>query len=53
MRIVLGWVVAVGVPAAVLDYLQSPRVILFLFCAGAAAMFPLIFARFCRFEPKT
>jgi hypothetical protein len=49
---VLGWVVAIGVSAAVLDYFQLPRVGLFLYCAGAVALFPLVFARLCRFESK-
>lgn len=50
MSVVLGWVVALALPLALLDYFQIPRVGLFALCAGAALALPLIFARFCRFE---
>jgi hypothetical protein len=51
-RAVVGWVVAVGIVAAALGYLQVPRVVLFLFCASAALMFPLIFARSAATNPN-
>lgn len=53
MRVVLGWVVALAFPLALLDYLQVPRVVLFAVCAGAALAIPVVFARFCRFEAAT
>jgi hypothetical protein len=52
MRVVLGWVVALAFPLALLNYLQMHRVVLFAVCVGAALAIPLIFARFCRFETE-
>lgn len=53
IRIVLGWVVALALPLAVLDFLDAPREVLFILCAGASIAIPLIFVRFCRFEAAT
>lgn len=53
MRVVLGWVVALALPLAILDYFEAPRVGLFTLCAGASVAIPSIFARFCRFEAAT
>ena len=53
MTVVLGWVMALAFPLALLDSLQVPRVVLFAVCMGAALPLPLVFARFCRFEAAT
>jgi hypothetical protein len=52
MRIVLGWVVAIAIPGAMLDYFQAGEIALFVLCAIGACMLPLVFARFCQFEVK-
>ncbi len=53
IRAVLGWVVALALPLAILDYFETPRVGLFTLCAGASVAISSIFARFCRFEATT
>jgi hypothetical protein len=52
MTTVLAYVVALAIPLFALDYLGVSRLALFAACAAAAVAMPLVFARFCRFEPS-
>ncbi len=51
--LMLGWSLAVGLLGAGLEYLYASSILLFLFCAVASCLLPLIFARLCRFERAT
>lgn len=51
--LILGWSLVVALLGAGLERLYASSLLLFLLCAIASCLLPLIFARLCRFEPAT